>query len=161
MRPDAVLEESCYTLISSCESYGSKAALGVVKGGTFGMFYGGDVKTCVGSKCKAEPNKWCIVSFASTGIDEEESGILFSVRSNNVTDSNLIIKGARAGPYLAVGASGKHEASDAFNGDIAEIIMYSRVLSAEEWVKTATYLTSKYRHMLAENNRPWPSNTAP
>ena len=152
VRLDTVLKDSCFTVISSSESYGSSTALGVTKDGTFGMFYGGDIEISVGSKCKVDPHKWYIVSFTSTGIIPDKPSISFSVRTNGVTDSNLVIEGASAAPYLMVGATGKHEATDAFNGDIAEIIMFSRILSVEEWTQTARYLESKYRYMLEENN---------
>lgn len=152
MRLDTIFKDSCYALISSCEAYGPNVAMGVTKDGTFGMYYGGDVKVSTGSKCKAEAHKWYIVSFASTGLSAADSSMLFSVWANNVTDSNLIIKGASTAPYLMLGASGKYQAADALNGDIAEVMMYTRILNADEWVLVAGYLASKYKYMLATNN---------
>jgi hypothetical protein len=154
VRLDTVIKDSCQVLLSSSESYGANAALGVTHNGTFGMLYDGDSTTSFGSSCKVDAHKWYIVCFMSPGAVEDNSGARFSVWANAVADSNIVIDGMSAGPYLMVGAAGKHGATNGLNGDIAEIMMYSRILSVEERVLAVSYLASKYKYQLTTTAAP-------
>jgi hypothetical protein len=146
-RLDTVQKDSCYTLVSSCESYGANAAMGVTKNGTFGMFDGADNLRYAGGKIAVEPHKWYLVAFASAGV-QPDSSLSFRVLTGSAADSNLVLPGVTAGPYLMAGASGKMQASSAWNGDIAEMMGFSRVLTPEEFLAVYQYLASKYKYML-------------
>jgi hypothetical protein len=146
-RLDTAQKDSSYALISSCEAYGPNAAIGVTANGTLGMFCGADLLKSAGSKIPVAPHKWFLAAFASPGV-QVDSSLLFTVLANNAVDSNLVLHGASAGPYLMAGASGKLQAADAWNGDIAEIMAFSRVLTSEEFVAVYQYLASKYKYML-------------
>ena len=146
-RLDTAQKESCYALITSCESYGSNASIGVTGNGTLGMFCGADMLKSTGSKLAVTPHRWFLAAVASPGA-LADSSITFTACLNTSADSNLVLRGASAGPYLMAGAAGKMQAASAWNGDIAEIMAYSRVLTSEEFMAVYQYLASKYKYML-------------
>jgi hypothetical protein len=148
-RLDTVQQDSSYAIIASCESYGANAAIGVTKNGTFGMFDGTDNIRYAGSRLTVDPHRWYLFAVASPGA-QPDSSLTFRVWANSAADSNLVLAGAGSGPYLMAGASGKLQAADAWNGDIAEMMGFSRVLTNDEFLAVYQYLASKYKYMLQQ-----------
>ncbi len=143
------------TLLSSCENgntvFGgipgtAYTGFGIARDGKLAAYSKPSYQALVSNKRSQftmSPNQWHVVSYSTTGIANQSFNIVVGL--DNMTDTLANIQ-AYSHTYLSLGNCLTGSGSTAFPwfGDIAELIIFNRILSTDERSSLELYLKYKY-----------------
>ncbi len=139
--------EEFMTLLSSTESSGGGAALGLTPDGKMSVIddkndiYNND--PVASSSLQAQNGKWHVFSYRSEGITNHDW--LVDMKMNGIQEEGILLESVSGRSYLYVGSGSGNGGKHHWRGDIAEIIHYEGQLSDSDWADVERYLMHKYK----------------
>jgi hypothetical protein len=131
--------DSNYTLVSCDDSYVNYVGLGVSHG-TMGAF---SETGSSQSSFAVQPNRWYVYCFSSAQ-GRQTGSLVVTPWLNGQAGTPLALATSLTGWHFMVGATERFVGSNAWGGDVSEVLMYRGALADDQRRQVEQYLSAKY-----------------